>query len=135
MLDLPFEQDSFDLVIEKNHDGDPWNPNPTTVNNVMKMLEGIHRVLKPEGHTFDGDSLKLLDLLGILSTAPLAMASIISFTPFKKGICADAAMAGYIFLQHRSWLLLLIQRLVLITTSTCLLQKSSKILNMTTKLH
>lgn len=29
--------------------GDPWNPNPTTVNNVMKMLDGIHRVLKPEG--------------------------------------------------------------------------------------
>jgi ubiquinone/menaquinone biosynthesis C-methylase UbiE len=29
--------------------GDPWNPNPTTVNNVMKMLECIHRVLKPEG--------------------------------------------------------------------------------------
>ena len=29
--------------------GDPWNPNPTTVNNVTKMLECIHRVLKPEG--------------------------------------------------------------------------------------
>lgn len=29
--------------------GDPWNPNPTTVDNVMKMLEGIHKVLKPEG--------------------------------------------------------------------------------------
>jgi EEF1A lysine methyltransferase 4 len=29
--------------------GDPWNPNPTTVDNVMRMLEGIHRVLKPEG--------------------------------------------------------------------------------------
>ncbi|KAL6848847.1 hypothetical protein ACP4OV_021430 [Aristida adscensionis] len=55
VLDLPFEQDSFDPVIEKNHvdvlfvDSDPWNPNPTTVDNVMKMLEDIHRVLKPEG--------------------------------------------------------------------------------------
>jgi EEF1A lysine methyltransferase 4 len=29
--------------------GDPWDPNPTTVENVMKMLNGIHRVLKPEG--------------------------------------------------------------------------------------
>lgn len=29
--------------------GDPWDPNPTTVNNVMEMLKGIHRVLKPEG--------------------------------------------------------------------------------------
>ena len=29
--------------------GDPWNPNPTTVDNVMKMLEGIHKVLKPDG--------------------------------------------------------------------------------------
>ena len=29
--------------------GDPWNPKPTTVNNVMKMLECMHRVLKPEG--------------------------------------------------------------------------------------
>ncbi|CAL4984054.1 unnamed protein product [Urochloa decumbens] len=56
MLDLPFEQESFDLVIEKGtmdvlfvDSGDPWNPNPSTVNNVMKMLEEIHRVLKPEG--------------------------------------------------------------------------------------
>ncbi|KAK3120303.1 hypothetical protein QOZ80_9AG0685390 [Eleusine coracana subsp. coracana] len=56
MLDLPFEHESFDLVIEKGtmdvlfvDSGDPWNPNPTTVDNVMKMLEGIHRVLKPEG--------------------------------------------------------------------------------------
>ena len=29
--------------------GDPWNPNPTTVDNVTKMLEGIHKVLKPDG--------------------------------------------------------------------------------------
>ncbi|BAT14458.1 Os11g0557700, partial [Oryza sativa Japonica Group] len=56
MLDLPFDRESFDLVIEKGtmdvlfvDSGDPWNPNPTTVDNVMKMLEGIHKVLKPEG--------------------------------------------------------------------------------------
>lgn len=56
MLDLPFEQESFDLLIEKGtmdvlfvDSGDPWDPNPTTVENVMKMLNGIHRVLKPEG--------------------------------------------------------------------------------------
>jgi hypothetical protein len=29
--------------------GDPWNPNPTTVDNIMKMLEGIHNVFKPDG--------------------------------------------------------------------------------------
>uniref|UniRef100_A0A0E0F6I9 Methyltransferase domain-containing protein n=1 Tax=Oryza meridionalis TaxID=40149 RepID=A0A0E0F6I9_9ORYZ len=40
MLDLPFERESFDLVIEKGtmdvlfvDSGDPWNPNPTTVDN------------------------------------------------------------------------------------------------------
>uniref|UniRef100_A0A453B4B2 Methyltransferase domain-containing protein n=1 Tax=Aegilops tauschii subsp. strangulata TaxID=200361 RepID=A0A453B4B2_AEGTS len=56
MLDLPFESESFDLVIEKGtmdvlfvDSGDPWNPNPTTVDNVTKMLEGIHKVLKPGG--------------------------------------------------------------------------------------
>uniref|UniRef100_A0A0D9XT75 Uncharacterized protein n=1 Tax=Leersia perrieri TaxID=77586 RepID=A0A0D9XT75_9ORYZ len=56
MLDLPFERESFDLVVEKGtmdvlfvDSGDPWNPNPDTVDNVMKMLEGIHKVLKPEG--------------------------------------------------------------------------------------
>ncbi|CAM0879105.1 unnamed protein product [Alopecurus aequalis] len=56
MLDMPFQSESFDLVIEKGtmdvlfvDSGDPWNPNPTTVDNVMKMLEGIHKVLKPDG--------------------------------------------------------------------------------------
>lgn len=29
--------------------GDPWNPQPATVTKVMKMLEGVHRVLKPDG--------------------------------------------------------------------------------------
>lgn len=29
--------------------GDPWNPRPATVTKVMKMLEGVHRVLKPDG--------------------------------------------------------------------------------------
>lgn len=29
--------------------GDPWKPHPETVSKVMKMLEGVHRVLKPEG--------------------------------------------------------------------------------------
>ncbi|CAM0873792.1 unnamed protein product [Alopecurus aequalis] len=56
MLDMPFESESFDLVVEKCtmdvlfvESGDPWNPNPRTVDNVMKMLEGIHKVLKPDG--------------------------------------------------------------------------------------
>ena len=48
LLDLikehPFVQDV--LFVDS---GDPWNPKPTTVNNVMKMLECMHRVLKPEG--------------------------------------------------------------------------------------
>ncbi|KAK1648765.1 hypothetical protein QYE76_066570 [Lolium multiflorum] len=54
MLDMPFESESFDLVIEKGtmdalsvDIDDQWNPNPTTVDNIMKMLEGIHKVLKP----------------------------------------------------------------------------------------
>lgn len=29
--------------------GDPWNPRPATINKVMAMLKGVHRVLKPEG--------------------------------------------------------------------------------------
>lgn len=29
--------------------GDPWNPLPKTVTKVMAMLEGVHRVLKPDG--------------------------------------------------------------------------------------
>lgn len=29
--------------------GSPLNPNRTTVDNVMKMLEGIHKALRPEG--------------------------------------------------------------------------------------
>ncbi|KAL8060487.1 hypothetical protein ABFX02_02G027400 [Erythranthe guttata] len=56
MLDLPFEDECFDVVIEKGtmdvlfvDSGDPWNPEPVTVSRVMAMLEGIHRVLKPHG--------------------------------------------------------------------------------------
>ncbi|KAJ3675662.1 hypothetical protein LUZ60_004704 [Juncus effusus] len=56
MLDLPFEHETFDLVIEKGtmdvlfvDSGDPWNPNIENVNKVMKMLEEIHKVLKPDG--------------------------------------------------------------------------------------
>ena len=56
MLDLPFEDGCFDVVIEKGtmdvlfvDSGDPWNPHPATVEKVMKMLHEIHRVLKPEG--------------------------------------------------------------------------------------
>lgn len=29
--------------------GDPWNPQPATVSKVMAMLEGVHKVLKPDG--------------------------------------------------------------------------------------
>lgn len=29
--------------------GDPWKPRPATVDKVMKMLQGVHKVLKPEG--------------------------------------------------------------------------------------
>lgn len=29
--------------------GDPWNPRPETVAQVKAMLEGVHRVLKPDG--------------------------------------------------------------------------------------
>lgn len=29
--------------------GDPWNPRPATVAKVMLMLQGVHRVLKPDG--------------------------------------------------------------------------------------
>uniref|UniRef100_A0A803LP06 EEF1A lysine methyltransferase 4 n=1 Tax=Chenopodium quinoa TaxID=63459 RepID=A0A803LP06_CHEQI len=56
MLDLPFADDSFDVVIEKGtmdvlfvDSGDPWNPKAETVSKVMAMLQGIHRVLKPNG--------------------------------------------------------------------------------------
>ncbi|XP_021813434.1 methyltransferase-like protein 13 [Prunus avium] len=56
MLDLPFSNECFDVVIEKGtmevlfvDSGGPWNPRPATVTKVMKMLEGVHRVLKPDG--------------------------------------------------------------------------------------
>ncbi|KAF3435629.1 hypothetical protein FNV43_RR22720 [Rhamnella rubrinervis] len=56
MLDLPFSDESFDVVIEKGttdvlfvDSGDPWNPKPSTIIKVMKMLKGVHRVLKPDG--------------------------------------------------------------------------------------
>ncbi|GAB2291234.1 hypothetical protein Dimus_025490 [Dionaea muscipula] len=56
MLDLPFGTETFDVVIEKGSmdvlfvdSGDPWNPRPEAVSKVMSMLQGVHRVLKPEG--------------------------------------------------------------------------------------
>uniref|UniRef100_A0A7N0T116 EEF1A lysine methyltransferase 4 n=1 Tax=Kalanchoe fedtschenkoi TaxID=63787 RepID=A0A7N0T116_KALFE len=56
MLDLPFTNQSFDVVIEKGtmdvlfvDCGDPWNPNPETVTKVTAMLQNVHRVLKPDG--------------------------------------------------------------------------------------
>ncbi|XP_015900817.4 uncharacterized protein LOC107433933 [Ziziphus jujuba] len=56
MLDLPFSDETFDVIIEKGtmdvlfvDSGDPWNPKPSTVTKVMKMLKGVHRVLKPNG--------------------------------------------------------------------------------------
>ncbi|KAI3441331.1 Methyltranfer_dom domain-containing protein [Psidium guajava] len=56
MLDLPFGDECFDVVIEKGtmdvlfvDSGDPWNPRPATVAKVMLMLQGVHRVLKPDG--------------------------------------------------------------------------------------
>ncbi|KAF9620208.1 hypothetical protein IFM89_010943 [Coptis chinensis] len=56
MLELPFEKESFDFVIEKGtmdvlfvDSGDPWNPRPETVNKVMAMLKEVHRVLKQDG--------------------------------------------------------------------------------------
>ncbi|KAL0356752.1 UNVERIFIED_CONTAM: putative E3 ubiquitin-protein ligase ARI1 [Sesamum calycinum] len=56
MLDLPFGDECFDVVVEKGtmdvlfvDSGDPWNPEPATVSKVMAMLEGVHRVLKPHG--------------------------------------------------------------------------------------
>ncbi|GER50400.1 S-adenosyl-L-methionine-dependentmethyltransferases superfamily protein [Striga asiatica] len=56
MLDLPFGDERFDVVIEKGtmdvlfvDSGDPWNPEPMTVSKVTAMLENVHRVLKPHG--------------------------------------------------------------------------------------
>ncbi|RVX12147.1 hypothetical protein CK203_010733 [Vitis vinifera] len=56
MLDLPFSNECFDVVIEKGtmdvlfvDSGDPWNPLPETVNKAMATLQGVHRVLKPDG--------------------------------------------------------------------------------------
>ncbi|KAI4342371.1 hypothetical protein MLD38_027009 [Melastoma candidum] len=56
MLDLPFPDEQYDVVIEKGtmdvllvDSGDPWNPHPTTVSKVMQMLREVHRVLKSDG--------------------------------------------------------------------------------------
>ncbi|WVZ04178.1 hypothetical protein V8G54_024984 [Vigna mungo] len=56
MLELPFGDECFDLVIEKGtmdvlfvDSGDPWNPKPETLSKVMATLKGVHRVLKAGG--------------------------------------------------------------------------------------
>ncbi|KAI5418406.1 hypothetical protein KIW84_042878 [Lathyrus oleraceus] len=56
MLELPFDDECFDLVIEKGtmdvlfvDSGDPWNPKPETMSKVMSTLKGVHRVLKEDG--------------------------------------------------------------------------------------
>lgn len=56
MLDLPFEDNSFDVVIEKGtmdvlfvNSGDPWDPRPETKELVSAMLEGVHRILSQNG--------------------------------------------------------------------------------------
>ncbi|KAK9113195.1 hypothetical protein Scep_020714 [Stephania cephalantha] len=56
MLDLPFGDEYFDVVIEKGtmdvlfvDSGDPWNPHHETVDKVKAMLHEVHRVLKPGG--------------------------------------------------------------------------------------
>ncbi|PIA55593.1 hypothetical protein AQUCO_00700120v1 [Aquilegia coerulea] len=56
MLELPFGEESFDVVIEKGtmdvlfvDSGDPWNPRAETVNKVTTMLKEVHRVLKQDG--------------------------------------------------------------------------------------
>ncbi|KAL8143529.1 hypothetical protein V2J09_016561 [Rumex salicifolius] len=56
MLELPFKENTFDVVIEKGtmdvlfvDSGDPWNPRPEIASNVKAMLKGVHRVLKPDG--------------------------------------------------------------------------------------
>ncbi|KAI4295568.1 hypothetical protein L6164_035602 [Bauhinia variegata] len=56
MLELPFDDECFDVVIEKGtmdvlfvDSGDPWNPRPETMSKVMAMLKGVHRVLKSNG--------------------------------------------------------------------------------------
>lgn len=56
MLDLPFDDELFDVVVEKGtmdvllvDSGDPWNPRAETLKNVMAMLRQVHRVLKPQG--------------------------------------------------------------------------------------
>ncbi|KAG6545607.1 hypothetical protein Mapa_012961 [Marchantia paleacea] len=52
MLDLPFGDGSFDVVIEKGtvvNSGDPWKPSEDVVKRVTKMLQETHRVLTPGG--------------------------------------------------------------------------------------
>lgn len=56
MLNLPFQDNAFDVVIEKGcmdvlfvNSGDPWNPKPETRKSVSSMLESVHRVLSPNG--------------------------------------------------------------------------------------
>ncbi|KAI4966694.1 hypothetical protein ZWY2020_037050 [Hordeum vulgare] len=86
MVDLPFESESFDLMIEKGtmnvlfvDSGDPWNPNPTTVDNVTKMRKSFYG-----SHTFVVDFSKHPSLHGVSSGKPLVMASIICSTSYKR---------------------------------------------------
>ncbi|KAF2294433.1 hypothetical protein GH714_011334 [Hevea brasiliensis] len=49
MLHLPFSEGVLMLLLRKEPCGDPWNPRPANVTQVKAMLDGVHRVLKPDG--------------------------------------------------------------------------------------
>ncbi|XP_022860403.1 uncharacterized protein LOC111380954 [Olea europaea var. sylvestris] len=54
MLNLMFNWSSIYIFLNLKDvlfvdSGDPWNPKPETSSNVMAMLQGVHRVLKPHG--------------------------------------------------------------------------------------
>ncbi|KAK6916520.1 Methyltransferase type 11 [Dillenia turbinata] len=100
MLDLPFYDERFDVVIDKGtmdvlfvDSGDPWNPHPASVAKVMAGLHGVHRILKPDG-VFISISFGQSSA-GQLSIIPLGKRPSLD----SKGSC-DANEVLYINLYH-----------------------------------
>ncbi|OMO63402.1 hypothetical protein COLO4_32471 [Corchorus olitorius] len=95
MLDLPFSNECFDVVIEKGtmdvlfvDSGDPWNPQPATVSKVMAMLEGVHKVLKPNG-------IFISITFGQVSRESTAFCNLLVLSMHAKALCGMLANGGY----------------------------------------
>ena len=56
MMDITFEEQTFDVVIDKatmdvimTDNKDPWNPKPEVRERAKKVMDNVHKVLKKDG--------------------------------------------------------------------------------------